>query len=293
MAEYTVRSGDNLWNICKREFKLTNNTDIANKVNEVIKANGITKPELLQVGQKIKIDFTQSSTEQKKYSEEVNKAVADKINYNNIQTYSDIERLENSSISIFGSNTIADGTQNQAYNDFSEKYLLDCYDINNDGTVTEEEFAQVEQRDNENLKKVMNEFLDQQSISMDGQALELPEEVMQAINAPANTSANLFAQNLDFNDNGKIDVEEFAFFNKMADGLDGQYDGVITSDSETKMFNAITGARSGTSNAEYNRVIDKYLKGETLTPDEQKTLEEAQKTIKASLRKASGLNFEG
>lgn len=39
IREYTVASGDNLWNIVKKEYGLSNNTDIANKLEEVKKAN--------------------------------------------------------------------------------------------------------------------------------------------------------------------------------------------------------------------------------------------------------------
>lgn len=291
MGEYTVKAGENLWNICKREFKLTNNTDIANKVNEVIKANGITTPNYLKIGQKINIDFSKSTNEQKTYSQEVNQAVTDKINFNNIKTYADIERLKNSSVSIFGANTVSEGKQSEAYNDYSAKLLLDYYDIDKDGTVTEEEFAQVEQSDNEKQFEIDNEHFNNVSKAQGHESVEFREKEMNAIKAPAQRSANLFAQNLDFNDNGKIDAEELAFFNQMADKIDGKADGVILQKSETAMFKSVTGANA--DNEEYNRVVNKYLRGETLTAEEQKTLEESQKAIKAALRKSSGLNFEG
>ncbi len=291
MSEYTVKRGDNLWNICKREFNLQSNRDIANKVNEVIKANGMTNPELLQIGQKIKIDFSKSTEEQKQYSQEVNQAVADKINFNNIQTYSDIQRLESSSVSIFGTNTVADGKQSAAYNDYSEKLLLDYYDINKDGVVTEEEFAQKEQQGNDRVTDLTLDKIAEDTRAMGAEPTEISDEEMQQYKTISQRSANLFAQNLDFNDNGKIDAQELAFFNKIADGLDGKEDGVITAASESKMFESVTGMNA--ENKEYNRVINKYLLGQTLTPEEQKILEESQQAIRTSMRKASGLNFEG
>ena len=291
MGEYTVRQGENLWNICKKQFNLSSNREIANKVNEIAAANGITNPNKIQIGQKIKIDFSKATEEQKQYSQEVNQAVANKIDLNNIQTYADIQRLENSSVSIFGTNTIAQGKQNEAYTDYSEKLLLEYYDIDKDGKVTAEEFAQKEQQGSEKANELTLDKIADDTRAMGAEPVELTEEEMQQYKAISQRSANLFAQNLDFNGNGQIDAQELAFFNKMADGIDGKEDGVITAAAESAMFQSVTGMNA--ENKEYNRVINKYLEGQTLTADEQKILEESQQAIRTSMRKASGLNFEG
>lgn len=291
MGEYTVRQGENLWNICKKQFNLSNNREIANKVNEIAAANGITNPNKIQIGQKIKIDFSKATEEQKQYSQEVNQAVANKIDLNNIQTYADIQRLENSSVSIFGTNTIAQGKQNEAYTDYSEKLLLEYYDIDKDGKVTAEEFAQKEQQGSEKANELTLDKIADDTRAMGAEPVELTEEEMQQYKAISQRSANLFAQNLDFNGNGQIDAQELAFFNKTADGIDGKEDGVITAAAESAMFQSVTGMNA--ENKEYNRVINKYLEGQTLTADEQKILEESQQVIRSSMKKASGLNFEG
>jgi hypothetical protein len=49
---YTVKIGDNLWNIAKSQKLLTNDTEIANYVSKIAKANNIN-PSLIMVGQKI------------------------------------------------------------------------------------------------------------------------------------------------------------------------------------------------------------------------------------------------
>ena len=291
MGEYTVRQGENLWNICKKQFNLSNNREIANKVNEIAAANGITNPNKIQIGQKIKIDFSKATEEQKQYSQEVNQAVANKIDLNNIQTYADIQRLENSSVSIFGTNTIAQGKQNEAYTDYSEKLLLEYYDIDKDGKVTAEEFPQKEQQGSEKANELTFDKSGDDTRAMGAEPVELTEEEMQQYKAISQRSANLFAQNLDFNGNGQIDAQELAFFNKTADGIDGKEDGVITAAAESAMFQSVTGMNA--ENKEYNRVINKYLEGQTLTADEQKILEESQQVIRSSMKKASGLNFEG
>ena len=74
---YEVKRGDTLWGICKREFNLTNNAEIAKKVAEISKNNSIFDGHI-DIGQKINLDFekeekdisTQSETLQQKETSE-------------------------------------------------------------------------------------------------------------------------------------------------------------------------------------------------------------------------------
>lgn len=55
IAEYTVQSGDNLWNIVSNYYDYNNDTDIANKVVEIAQYNNIDKPETIYAGQILKM----------------------------------------------------------------------------------------------------------------------------------------------------------------------------------------------------------------------------------------------
>lgn len=55
IAEYTVQSGDNLWNIVSNYYGYNNDTDIANKVVEIAQYNSIEKPETIYAGQILKM----------------------------------------------------------------------------------------------------------------------------------------------------------------------------------------------------------------------------------------------
>lgn len=50
---YTVQSGDSLWNIIKEHYGFNNDTDIAEKLNEIVEFNDIGNPDLIFVGEYI------------------------------------------------------------------------------------------------------------------------------------------------------------------------------------------------------------------------------------------------
>ena len=54
ITDYIVQSGDNLWNIVKEHYNLTDNTDIANKVIDIAQYNCIDNPSRIYVGMTIK-----------------------------------------------------------------------------------------------------------------------------------------------------------------------------------------------------------------------------------------------
>ena len=55
ITEYTVQSGDNLWNIVKDFYNLTDNSAIATKVDEIATYNNIENPDIIYAGQILKM----------------------------------------------------------------------------------------------------------------------------------------------------------------------------------------------------------------------------------------------
>lgn len=53
---YIVKSGDTLWNIIKDYYNFNNDTDIANKLNEIVEFNDIGNPDLIFVGEYITLN---------------------------------------------------------------------------------------------------------------------------------------------------------------------------------------------------------------------------------------------
>lgn len=68
MSDYQVKSGDSLWKIVQKEFKLKNNSDILAKVYEIAELNNIEKDKInnIFVGQNLKLDKEPVVTQEKK-----------------------------------------------------------------------------------------------------------------------------------------------------------------------------------------------------------------------------------
>lgn len=211
------------------------------------------------------------------YLESAKAAAKQRIANADIKTYDDINNLMTSSVSLWGDKVLTEEQQKQAYTQYSQTMLDEYYDINGDGTVTIEEFAKTEELSSCKAGEI-------QANALGFSAGELEKTISQR-------TGNVFAHNLDFNGNGNIDAEELSFFNKEADGVDGAYDGKIKNAGESAMFSAVTGMNA--SNPEYNRVVNKYFMGETLTPEEQQILKDCQKTVRTNIGKAAGINVEG
>lgn len=246
------------------------------------------------------------------------KAVQTKIKLADLKTYEDLNKLANSSVSIFPTGIKTDEERKQAYTQYSEKLLQEYYDLNKDGLTTVEEFAQKEQTVSEKALKLQAQGLASETIKNleadkdmlafydttgDGKIsaevyneglnklglsdLNQPTELSEQEKRIAKNGANLFAKNLDMNGDGIISTKEFAFFNEQADQCDGKADGIITNAGESAMFSAVTGMNA--NDKEINRAVNKYLLGETLTAEEQKTLERGTITIRNAMKKAAGL----
>ena len=314
MPVHNIVSGDTLWGIVKKNYNLTNNTDIANMVNKVAKANGISNPDKIYAGKTIQLvdvqeknedtfvrtindestsqggavknvsnpmsskdDKTQVTAKEEnnnntEVSPTVQKAIDEKLASKDLKSYEDINKAENTTVNLFAQNA-TDEEKEKAYTDFSNG-ILKSYDTDGDGKVTVEEFAQKEYADNIKASELTVE-------KFGGEVDEKKKLASQRL-------GNIFAQNLDINQNGKIDTEEMNFFNKTADAMDGQQDGQISTAYEKVLFSSIIG--TNVDNKELQAVTEKYFEGIQLTDEEQKIFDEGMKTINKSMRDMSGID---
>lgn len=314
MPVHNIVSGDTLWGIVKKNYNLTNNTDIANMVNKVAKANGISNPDKIYAGKTIQLvdvqeknedtfvrttndestsqggavknvsnpmaskdDKTQVTAQEEnnnntEVSPTVQKAIDEKLTSKDLKSYEDINKAENTTVNLFAQNA-TDEEKEKAYTDFSNG-ILKAYDADGDGVTTVDEYAQKEYADN----------IKASELTVDAFGGEVSEQNKLA----SQRLGNIFAQNLDINQNGKIDTEEMNFFNKTADAMDGQQDGQISTAYEKVLFSSIIG--TNVDNKELQAVTEKYFEGIQLTDEEQKIFDEGMKTINKSMRDMSGID---
>lgn len=203
--------------------------------------------------------------------DQIDAAVEKKISLHNLKEYEDIDKAHKSQIQIYGDDVKTDAGKKAAYMEYAKKLLSKYYDNDNNDEVTVEEFTQKELVNNETVAELM--------------AKKLSTPLSDKDKVIAERTASLFAQNLDFNGNGKIDAEELAFFNKEADKIDGTQDGVIKASSEAAMYKSVVGQDA--NDEKLKTVVEKYLQGETLTAEEKQILENGQKTLKSNIKQAA------
>jgi len=190
-----------------------------------------------------------------KYSPEITAAVAAKIKSFDVKNAQDLDNLQNFSVSIFSADTQTAEQRKQAYLDYSEKLLNDYYDINKDGKVTQEEFAQREMEDGKKEMQITGEY----DPEIDKDKFARP--------------ANLFAKNMDANGDGVISKEELAYFEEHADHLDGKLDGNISYAGEKAMVPFVLGTNKNDKLPILKEITEKYLRGADLTPQEQQVMD--------------------
>lgn len=171
------------------------------------------------------------------------------------------------SVSIFIDKMTAEEKE-YAYKKYSESILNNVYDANSDSEVSVNEMGD----------KEMADML--AALKAEG-AKDAEGELSKVV---AKRNGYLFAQNLDVNNDGKISVDEFSYFLKETDMSDDEkhveQDGVFTKDSESTMFKSVTA--TNVKDQELKVVAEKYLRGDNLSAEEQKKLNDGSLAIRTA-----------
>lgn len=153
---YSVKSGDCLWNIVKENYGLKSNTDIAKKVDKIAKKNDIKNANSIFEGQKIELyglDDDGNKISKKKKENNATDAASDKQK-DLAQKFDDWTNTEPEyyedkdgnyhlkDVDDFKMFDFNAGTYSKDVKDFAQKYI-DKFDENKDGVWNKEEFKKM------------------------------------------------------------------------------------------------------------------------------------------------------
>lgn len=146
---YTIQSGDNLWNIAKQQYNLTNNQDIQAKIEEIAKANNITDVNTIISGTTLNLPGIGSSqdTSGSVFTDWVNS----KNNYNNFLTGQDVDNFQMFDYYSLGNTPEERGEKyGQEIENFAQNYI-NQYDLNGDKKLDFNEFINIQKESYEGL----------------------------------------------------------------------------------------------------------------------------------------------
>lgn len=235
-TNYTIQSGDNLWNICKKHFKLNNNTDIAKKVKEVAKTNNISNPNLIFAGHELKLEAAMDVVEKSTQTVQAE-------NVNNAQGSTPVTKKEGAEM--------GENYHNWAFNKDSYEKTWDyiAHDSKGDAPVKDFDFLGIDMTKVPAEKKaqtytdgvlkfaqssILNTNTDNDSTTLTFDeffAEEKQDAQTLGIENLKEENVRKAFDNMDLDGNGKIDVKERAAviaYLDMDDQNGGKIDGKIT-----------------------------------------------------------------
>ncbi len=183
---YQVQSGDCLWSIVQQQYGLTNDTDIANKINQIAQANNIEDPNLIFDGQVLELPgdgYTGGGAGGTSRADAFH-------NWGNGQN-------DGSEFQMFDISTVDANTYAGELEKFAQEYV-NKFDTDQDGSWSEEEFTKMATGGAENLseqdKAAYHQMFQGLNIDQDGSKLSAKEYAAQlfvADNNGADTNGKL------------------------------------------------------------------------------------------------------
>lgn len=242
MADYSIKAGDNLWNIVKSNYNVSTSKEIRSFVNQIADEN--KDPNMIYAGASLFLPETDNfikTTQETQSAQAVGeKTKADELqewnSYDNMLKFSNNETIEE--FEMF--DAIGEGMTEQQYfdalSDFSQS-VIDKYDADGDGVMNNEEFTmmatdelgieeyskQVSTKEVNFLASIMPDVF-----KADDQELIAAGAAQTAADMPASLTKTFADIQMD-DDNESISAAEFAaqFFYADFNQETGKYDGSI------------------------------------------------------------------
>lgn len=237
--DYSISSGDNLWNIVKSNYDCSSNKEIQETVNLIVKENNIKDANKIYVGAKLSLPETDSFVSTTKKKEEEDKTRADKFdewtssedNYEKSLAGEEVEEFEMFELDL--------STYSSDLEKFAQEYM-DKYDADGNGSWDKTEFINMASAGvevPEGMEEEMNALYDQ---LFEGLNLDDDKESISA----KEFAAYLYASDLDWDNyvatefdvassiDGKINYDNY----QALSGLDTESDAYATLQRHKQYF---------------------------------------------------------
>lgn len=191
MADYSIKSGDCLWNIVKSNYDVKSNKEINEIIDLISKENELENPGLIYAGSNLVLPETDSFIRTTQDTEDVQdetqdateKTKADELqewnSYDNAIKYSNGEEIEEFQMFDALGENMSDKEYFAALQSFSQSFI-DKYDSNDDGLMDETEFEMMATDElgvEEYAKQITQKEVDFMK-SMNGNQFEIPEDLI-------------------------------------------------------------------------------------------------------------------
>lgn len=221
--DYSIKSGDTLWNIAKQQYNLTSDRDIQAKIAEIAKENNITDINTIISGNSITLPGLDSSqdTSGSIFSDWANSS----SNYNNLLTGNKVDDFQMFDYYSLGNTPEARGEKyGQEIEKFAQNYI-NQYDSNGDKSLDFNEFVNMQMEsfedmfgespdlNNELLTMFGEQFSQLSSINNDEKYID-EYGLKSLLGLNQNADVDKYIDKYDTDGDGKLSFEEYKKYNE-------------------------------------------------------------------------------
>lgn len=221
--DYSIKSGDTLWNIAKQQYNLTSDRDIQAKIAEIAKENNITDINTIISGNSITLPGLDSSqnTSGSIFSDWANS----NNNYNNFLNGGKVDDFQMFDYQSLGSTPEARGEKyGQEIEKFAQNYI-NQYDSNGDKSLDFNEFVNMQMEsfedmfgespdlNNELLTMFGEQFSQLSSINNDEKYID-EYGLKSLLGLNQNADVDKYINKYDTDGDGKLSFEEYKKYNE-------------------------------------------------------------------------------
>lgn len=221
--DYSIKSGDTLWNIAKQQYNLTSDRDIQAKIAEIAKENNITDINSIISGSTLTLPGLEATTDTSGsvFADWTNSS----SNYNNLLTGNKVDDFQMFDYYSLGNTPEARGEKyGQEIEKFAQNYI-NQYDSNGDKSLDFNEFVNMQMEsfedmfgespdlNNELLTMFGEQFSQLSSINNDEKYID-EYGLKSLLGLNQNADVDKYINKYDTDGDGKLSFEEYKKYNE-------------------------------------------------------------------------------